>query len=566
MLRTNKKNGFRNSLLTCGAMALVMGGIASAQSSSRTNSQTGAPLTMQTDYLGYGLGVSLRALYSDNINLQSGANSEDEIVLSNNYSGAAIVSTPLVTAIVLGDLDLSYLTEQSEFVANQNIGATSTFTAVKDWLYLDVSGSSSRQIVGDNARFSRNQNAARGQRVNVHTYSASPYLYHQYGNQSTTELRYRFSEVRVGDRNNTNSALAALTRNDSTAHEVAANYQSGLLLDRVRFGLSAYGNDTTQQRIAGLPDFGYRQGSVSGSVLVPVTPRFALSGIVGYDDLETKDGSALFFNASDLSGVYWRAGFTAQPGPRSSIRLEYGKRYGDDFIDANISYDISSRLTFRANANRSFRTRGQSVTSQFQSNQLATLQFADQLRQGATASPREIIRRANFFAGGQRGVFAQTTGVAVSNNVQAYLVGDYGRTTVTMNGFYRDDDFGFRQTESIGGNLQLRRALSRKLNGYGSFRVRNAETTVDVATCLADPTIFGFDPTDPLFNAATDCAAASINNGQSTTLTSRIGASYNVFQNASAFMEVARTDRFSQNNLFEYVENTVMIGVTLDLQ
>ena len=548
-----------------GALALsasitALAGVGAAQVSTRAN----APLTMQTDYLGYALGVSARASYSDNINLQSGSTKRDEFALSTALSGGAIVSVPRVTAIMLGDLDFSYLTDQNDFVVNQRIGATSTFTGVDDWLYFDLSGSTSRQLVGDNARFSSNINAGRGQRANVHSYVASPYLYRQLANQSTVEMRYRFSQTFVDDANNVSVPAFSFSRNDTTTHEALASYESGSTFDKVRVRVTAYGADTTEETAAPFPDFGYRQGSVTGDVQYALSNQFALSGSIGYDDIETQGLSTLFFNDSDLSGLTWRAGFTAQPGPKSRVRFEYGERFGDDFIDANISYNVTNRLRVDARASRSFRTRTQSVASGFATNQLRTLQFADQLRQGGEQSPRSIINTSNFIARGLNGFSAQTNGVAVSDSLRVSATGDFGRTILSFNGNYNDDDFGFRQVETVGAGLRVRRDISRQTTGYFNVNYRRADTTVDVATCQANPTVFGLDPTDPLFDAVADCAALVANNGVSSTLLGRLGASRTIYKNASAFVEVSHSERFSQNAALEYSENTVMIGLTLD--
>ncbi len=529
-------------------------------------SQTNAPLKLRTDYLGYSAGVSARVTYSDNINLQNGAGKNDDIILSTGLSGGAIISKKRVTAIILGDLDFSYISDQSDFVVNQRIGATSTFTAADNWLYFDLSGSSTRQLVGDNARFSGNINAGRGQRANVHSYVASPYVYHELGNQSTVEMRYRFSQAFVGDSNTRLNFLSGTAGNDSTSHEVLASYQSGALLDTVRFRLTAYGTDTTEDAPLPFPDFGYQQGSVNLDAQFALSRQFALSGAIGYDEVETQGASSLFFSDDALSGVTWRAGFTAQPGPRSQIRFEYGERYGDDFIDADASYQLTKRLFLTANASRSFRTRSQSVATGFRTTQIQTLDFADKLRQGDELSPRNVINSANFVARGLNGFSAQTTGVAVSDSVRVSVRGSFGRSLVTIDGTYRDDDFGFRQSNTLGAGIRLRRTLSRRMNGYGNLDVRRADTTVDTATCEANPLIFGFDPTDPLFDAVADCAVLAASNGETTTVIGRIGGSYSIFKNVSAFLEVSHAERFSENVGLEYGENTVMVGVSLDLQ
>ncbi|WP_375200960.1 hypothetical protein [Hyphococcus sp.] len=523
-----------------------------------------APLKMQTDYFGYAASASVRAGYSDNINLQRSGLEEDEYILSTLLSGGAIYSTKRVTAIVLGDLDFSYLLNQSDFAVNQNIAGTSTFTGVENWLYFDFSGSTSRQLLGDQARFSGNINAGRNQRANVHTYAASPYIFHEFSDDSSAELRYRFSQVFVDDSGSLSSFFAGNSINDSLTHEVLAQYDSGRKLDRMRFRLTAYGSDTTEDGVSFFPDFGYRQGALSADMQFSLTDRFALSGGVGYDELETEGAASIFFNDADLSGFFWRAGFTAQPGPRSSIRLEYGERYGDDFIDASARYQISQRFAFTAGASRSFRTRAQSVTSQFQTTQRETLEFADRLREGQQLSARDVIEAATFYATSRNFGSAQTNGVSVSDSAYVSLTGDFDLTELSLNGFYSDDDFGFRQIETYGASLNLNRRLARRITGYGSVSFRRTDTAFEEATCVANPLIFGIDTMDPLFDAVADCASLASTNGVTNTLIGQIGASYRIYKNASVFVEATHTERFSPNALLEYNENNFLAGITVD--
>lgn len=523
-----------------------------------------APLKMQTDYFGYAASASVRAGYTDNINLQRDALKDDEYSLSTLFTGGAIMSTPRVTALVLGDLDFSYLLDGGDFVVSQNIGATSTFTGVDNWLYLDVSGSTSRQLVGDNARFSGNINAARNQRANVHSYNASPYLFHVFADDSTAELRYRFSQVFVDQTQSLASFFAGNTINDSITHEAVAQVDSGRKFDGFRMRLTAYGSDTTEDGDGIFPDIGYRQGSLSADAQISLSNRFALSGGVGYDEVETQGAASLFFNDANLSGFFWRAGFTTRPGPRSFLRLEYGQRYGDEFIDASASYEISQRFVFNAGASRTFRTRAQSVTSQFNSTQRATLEFADRLREGQELSARSIIESANWYASSRDFGRAQTTGVAVSNSAHAGLTGDFDRTEIGLNAFYSDDNFGYRQVEGFGGALNVRRRLARHITGYGSVSFRRTDSTFDQATCVANPLIFGLDTTDPMFDAMADCASLALENGITNTVIGRIGASYRIYENASLFVEASHSERFSQNALLEYAENNVIAGITVD--
>lgn len=545
-------------ILLAGAASVAMGTAAIAQVTAPN-----APLKLKTDYFGYAAGASLRVGYSDNINLERDALKDDELFVSTLLTGGAIVSTPRVTALILGDLDFSYLTDQSDFNISQNIGATSTFTGVDNWLYFDLSGSTSRQLIGDNARFSSNINAARGQQANVHSYSASPYVFHQFADESTTELRYRFSQVFVDQDNAAPGFFSGNALNDSLTHEVLAQYDTGRAFDRLRMRLTAFGSDTSEDGGL-LPDTEYRQGSLSADAQLSLSSQFALSGAAGYDEVETQGFASLFFNDDDLSGFFWRAGFTAEPGPRSLVRIEYGERYGDEFIDADLRYDISDRFVFTAAASRSFRTRAQSVLSQTQSTQRQTLEFADRLREGEELSARGIIDSANFFSDSLSFGRSQTTGVAVTDSASAALTGQFGRTDVSFTGFYSDDNFGFRQIESFGGNFDIRRALTRRLSAYGSLYYRHTDTQLDTTICEGTPEIFGFDSADPLFDAMVECADLASRNGITNTISGRLGGAYQLYENTSVFVEVARTERFAPNPLLEYGENTILAGITLD--
>lgn len=557
-LRNFTAKGLRNTLLA-GAGLGVLAGAAMAQIG-----EPSAPLKFQTEYVGYAASVSPRVTFTDNINLDSDGSKESEVILSTLFTGGAIVSTPRVTALVLGDLDFSYLVDQGDFVVNQNIGAASTFTLADNWLYIDASGQTSRQLLGDNARFSGNVNAARRQRANVHSFTASPYIYHRMPDQSAVELRYRYSQVFINDENANANLFGGDFLNDSTSHEVIASYESGGLFDRVRFRTVAYGNKTEETGSDLLPVFEYEQGSILTEGQVALSRSFFLSGAVGYDEVDTKSAVSQFFNDNTLSGVFWRAGFTAEPGRRSRVRIEYGERYGDDFIDADLFYELSSRLLFTAGATREFRTRAQGVNAQFRGAQTQTLDFADRLREGQELSPRGVIEAANSFANTIGGRSAQTAGVSVSDNAFAALSAVYDRTQLTLSANYADDDFGFRGIESFSASLRARHRLSRQINAYGGVDFRRADTSVDTDVCEANPFLFGLNPSEPMFDPVADCAAVAANNGETDTIVGRVGLAYQLYENVSIFGEYSHTERFSEVDMLEYGENAVTAGLTLD--
>jgi len=544
-----------SSFLAAGACGLIAGA-AFAQ-----NDGPSAPLKFRSNYFGYAASVSPRVTYTDNINLRPDGFRDGELITSTLFNASAIFSNSRVTGILDGDIDFSYLTDQGEFVVNQRIGAASTTTIADNLLYFDLAGSSSRQLVGDNARFSANINAARGQRANVHSISASPYINRRFADDSSAELRYRFSYVLIDDSSLDGNTFNNLL-NDSQTQEVSASYHSGKLFERMKFSLLAYGNRTDEDGSDIVPAFTYEQGSVSGEGQYAITDRFALSGAVGYDDVQI-DGLMGVIPTQDLSGVFWRGGFVAKPGRRTHIRLEYGRRYDDDFIDGEIRYQMSERFLFTAGAERSFQTRAQNISTQFRANQRRTLDFADRLREGEALSAREIVEaasRVNDF----NTINAQSIGLGVTNSAYAQLSGAFDRTTVAATASYQDTDFGFRQYKGFNFGLNGQRQISRRMGAYGDLFYRRSDTTVDPAVCIATPIVFGIDPLDPITNPVTACNNFAAINGITNTVGGRVGLTYRILKNVSAFGELSHTKRFSDIAVLEYGENAVSAGLTLD--
>ncbi len=544
------------ALLATSAAAAVFGAAAVAQEQD-TGPQ--AQLRFRNDYFGYGLSVGPRATYTDNINLSSDINKEDEVAASFAANGSAIWSTNRITAIIDGSLDLSYLVDQSDIVASQDVGAVGTITLADNLFFVDAAGSTSRQLAGENARFSRNINSGRAQRVNVHNVALSPYLNRRFEDGSAVELRYRVSQVLIEDDPN---AFGTNFNNDSRTQEAIASYQTGERFDRVQLGLTAYGNKTREYGSSVLDDFDFEQATGLAEAQFALTERFALSGAVGYDEVDTT-APAQFIPADQLSGFFWRAGFRARPGRRTDVRLEYGRRYDDDFIDANLSYALSNRLNFSASAGRSFRTRAQAVTTQYEALQRRTLDFVERLREGEIGDAEGIVdalTRSN-----RQRFSAQNIGFGVANEANARLSALLGaRSSANLYGFYSDTDFSFRQITTYGGGVGATHQLSRRLSAFGDLFYRYVNSDIDLASCLSDPRLFGLDVSFPGFDPAIECGQLIAQNGITNTVGGRVGASYRLARNASVFGEYSHTQRFSENALLEYGENTVTAGLQVE--
>ena len=545
------------ALLATAAAVSVIGAAAAVAQENDTGPQ--AQLRFRNDYFGYGLSVGPRATYTDNINLSSDINKEDEVATSIAGNGSAIWSTNRVTAIIDGSLDVSYLIDSGDLVASQDVGAVGTITLAENLFFIDAAGSTSRQLAGENARFSRNINSGRAQRVNVHNLALSPYLNRRFDDGSAAELRYRISQVIIGD---TPGGVGGNFNSDSRTQEAIASYQTGERFDRVQLAFTAYGNKTREYGSVVIGDFEFEQATGLVEAQFALTERFALSGAAGYDEVGTT-APPQFIPADQLSGLFWRAGFRARPGRRTDIRLEYGKRYDDDFLDANISYDLSNRLNFAASASRSFRSRAQAVSTQYEALQRRTLDFVERLREGETGDAEAIVdalTRSN-----RQRFSAQNIGFGIANEANARLSALFGaRSTASLYGFYSDTDFSFRQITTYGGGLGATHQLSRRLSAFGDLFYRYVDSDVELASCLADPRLFGLDINFPGFDPVVECGDLVAQNGVTNTVGGRFGASYRLVRNASVFGEYSHTERFSENPLLEYGENTFTAGLQVE--
>ncbi|MEM6414026.1 MAG: hypothetical protein AAF720_05145 [Pseudomonadota bacterium] len=540
---------------------------ADAQSTTLPN----PPLSFKTDYFGYSASVSPRVGFTDNLFLvpdgfeDEGLEKESEIIASTVFVGNAIYSAPRFTGIASALVDLSYLTDEDDFNVNQRVAGAGTFTLAENIAYFDVSGSSSRQLVGDNAPFSQNPNAARNLQTNVQTFAVSPYLSRQFSDNALGEIRYRFSQVFIDETAPNN--LAGLL-NDSRTQELSGSYNTGNKLGPLQLGVSAYGARTEEFGSSEALEFDFEQGTLLAEAAYALTSKFSLTGAIGVDEIraesDTIGAEALntFIPTEELSGFFWRAGFRYRPGRRTDILAEFTQRYGDEFINAVITYDVSSRLRFEARAGREFVTRAQTVGSQFGLAQRSVLEFANDLRLGNASSPEGVLQDAIRF--NQRLNNAQVIGVGARNFAGATLVGFYDRTVFNLSVNYSDDEFGFRDIETIGGDMLVERRLSRKVTGYAGGFYRFADTSVDTGLCIENPAFFGIDTTLTGFNSTDVCTDLASVNGKTNTVGGRIGGRYQIYKNVSAFAEYLRTSRFSELDRLEFDENLVQAGFTLD--
>lgn len=521
--------------------------------------------------LPYTLKISPQITFSDNVDLSPDSNAQADGLASVVFEGGLLLDRVNFSGYVNGRIEVgSYFDppvvngadQYEQFVVDQDITAAGTANFIDNFLYLDAALSARKEALDERSAFSTQSLAANDQQADSFSYSISPYVFSKLVNESTVEARYRYTDVTISDDDAVDGVQNFL--NDSRSHEVLAEYTSGKLLDRVGFSLRAYGNQTKESGSDVLPEVDYAQTSVSGDLRYPLSRKLSVVGTVGYDDINT-NGSG-FFDDDDLSGVFWKAGLLATPGRRTRAQLEVGTRFGGLLVEGNASYEYSSRLQFRADASRSFRTSGQAGAQGLSILQSETLGFAEELRQAQNVSSRDVLDRTLQFNNGLSDLTGRQSGLAKSNNANFSVIANTKKTDFVLSLGYDQSDFGFQKTETVTLGGQVERKLSRRLGlyGRGTYQLSNTDMTGSVADCVLalsiEPSTAGLSVA-----ALTDlCQNPDQFGGDAQTLSLLGGINYQLYKDVSAYAQISRTERFADDTADEFDENAITLGLTFE--
>lgn len=258
------------------------------------------------------------------------------------------------------------------------------------------------------------------------------------------ELRLRNSTVRIIDQFENSRFPSVREINDSVSNEAQVNYRTGSLLGGLELDFQGFARRIEEDGSATDPEQDLEQLSGSVGISIPIQSDFALTGVVGYDELTTETSASPILNPvtgepnvaarqSDFSGVFYSAGFNYRPTKSSRISLGYGRRFQGQLFQADIQIPVTARVAFTASANRRATTGTQAIQEEFAQFNVGSLQFLDRLRQtNSTLSDRSLARsqfatNQGFTASG-RTVF----GANRLNQVRARLTGVYSRTSWTV--------------------------------------------------------------------------------------------------------------------------------------
>jgi uncharacterized protein (PEP-CTERM system associated) len=207
---------------------------------------------------------------------------------------------------------------------------------IRDWLYFDTDATIRQQPLQPFSGLTTNSAAQNINNAQEIGFAASPYLRHRFGTFAESELRYAYGQV--------NYDTAGLV--DTQNHQILWNTVSGDEFTRLKW--------TTQ--------LGYTNSTRSGTLLFigGPTQQFIANpngdattavGQVNFEYAITRQISALWGGgyesiedptlAHNIHDAIWNIGFHLRPGPRTDLRVLYGRQYGATWWSGAGQYELS---------------------------------------------------------------------------------------------------------------------------------------------------------------------------------------------------------------------------------
>jgi len=314
-------------------------------------------------------------------------------------------------------------------------------------------------------------------RTQVLLYDVSPRLVGNMGRMLEVTLRYSHSESIFSNPASGVSAAVPvtatpLTRNplgnqnsDQKSDDISLTLDTGKYFSRISSQLdleksttkSAGRSKQTDDRIDLVNEY-------------QLNRQLALIARVGYEDTSSGNGGAENSSLSN-TGATGALGIHLKPGPRIDFRTEYGRKYGDPNLSANLIYKISSFYTLNA----SFE---QSVTNQnaTRRNQL------DRLVPGPDG------RLVDPFSGSSRDPafsnFDLNNGAFQQDLFQIGLSGEFGRNTINLGADLTSRDSGLPNSkrEELDIILDFSRRLQPRLTGNVALNFSDTLSSNQTAT------------------------------------------------------------------------------------
>lgn len=291
----------------------------------------------------------------------------------------------------------------SELFVVPDIVAAGTMTLKENLLFLDSSAQGTQSAIGLTSISERRSTQPGEDTVTFVGASLSPYLYREFTDQQTVELRLRGTAIVVAnerlnmisedptDISENNDERFA---NDSYSTDLSTAYSTGNMLGKTAFGASAIARYTKEQGSDLLPELEIVEYSGRLDAARAISNAMKLAASVGYDNISINFDNSQDDNRreDDLSGVYWRFGIDYTPSRRFNFSLAGGERYGGGYISGRLNSQLTKRLSFALDAERSLSTGSQQAGSVLNGLQTRSRSVLDTLTRSSSSLTPDLIR------------------------------------------------------------------------------------------------------------------------------------------------------------------------------
>jgi uncharacterized protein (PEP-CTERM system associated) len=294
--------------------------------------------------------VTLEATYTDNATSSEGGAEAD--FFTTVEAGIGIKGLGARGNLTFNyDLSFDKYMDHGELDGyRQNLQTQGKAELYEDLFFIDARASISQQSVSRSGAITSGERTVSGNQTEVVNYSIAPSLQYGYDGWNNSSLTYRFSETKFLK---SDVGTATSLPGASRTHMLIASTESGRRFTQFLWSLT------------GNTSFNYSGDELrSKRNTTTATGEYVFSSYISA--LGTAGHEKFSDNAIDEvanSGFFWSAGFRLNPGPRSTLRLEYGQRYDSSNITGDFSYAISPRTLLKGSYTVSLQTQQQALNN-----------------------------------------------------------------------------------------------------------------------------------------------------------------------------------------------------------
>lgn len=382
--------------------------------------------------------IGVEERYTDNV-FSTKTNAESDFITTLTPSFSLSGSGSRVKADINYDLSYDNYAQNSDLngLRHNLLGVTNT-DLWKEHATVDARASVSEQAVSRTGPAdSRTQPS---NQTRIATYSLTPRLEQRLGDWAAAEALYRHAETKYLQ---TSVGSASTLPNDSTTDSAKLGLKSSSEFTRWRWSL--FGDSSTTQRTSSAS---LDQSSITGSSDFAINRHLGFLTTLGFEDISDPT-----IGDNQYGGMFYSAGLRLQPGPRTMLKAEVGRRYDGVYWSGEAQYEMAL-TSLRAYHREGIRTQ--------------SLNYADQLNAVQRDENGNLV---NPFTGTEAQPNAdmsdltsdlfkeKETALSFTHRRQRYI------WTFSSNLLTRDYVSRGTQEETLGLNLSLNHSFTPKLSG-----------------------------------------------------------------------------------------------------